>query len=60
MILVEDLIKVLQKDVVVIIDEGPDDYNCGKLHPYHKKEDSARIIEEIFFVEDKCIGVRVL
>lgn len=60
MILVKDLIKILQKDIVVIIDEGPDNYNCCRLHPYYEKEDSNREIEKIFSIEEKSIGVKVL
>lgn len=58
--LVKDLIKILQKDIIVIIDEGPDNYNCCRLHPYHETEDSNRTIEEIFLIEEKSIGVKVL
>lgn len=45
MILVKDLIKILRKDIVVIIDEGSDNYNYCRLHPYYEKEDSNREIE---------------
>lgn len=60
MILVKDLIRILRRDIVVIIDEGSDSYNYCRLHPYYEKEDSNREIEEIFFIEEKSIGVKVL
>ena len=47
-------------DIVAIIDEGSDDYNYCRLYPYCEKEDSMRMVEEIFFIEDNCIGVKVL
>ena len=60
MILVKDLIQILRKDIKIVIDKGPDKYNCCRLHPYCEKEDSIQTVEEIFFIEENCIGVKIL
>lgn len=60
MFFVKDLVKLLRKDVTIIIDLGPDSYNCGHCTPYREKEHGNLTVEEIFILEENVIGIKVL
>lgn len=60
MFFVKDLVKLLRKEVTIIIDLGPDNYNCGYCTPYREKEHGNLIVEEIFIIEENGIGIKVL
>lgn len=58
--LVKDLVKLLRKDVTIIINLGPDDHNCAHHTPYREKEHGDRFVEEISVLGENGIGIKVL
>lgn len=60
MILVKDLVKFLKKDIIITIDLGSDDYNVTHLVIYNEKEHGNLTIDDIFFTDEKSIGIKVL
>lgn len=60
MIFVGDLIKTLKDNITIIIDLGPDENNFARQVIYHKKEHDHLTIDEIYFANEKNIGIKVL
>lgn len=60
MIFVGDLIKTLKDNITIIIDLGPDENNCAHQVIYHEKKHDHLTIDEIYFADEKSIGIRVL
>lgn len=59
MILVKDLKAILQDNITIIFNLGPDDNNIARLTPDRKEYDNCTI-DEIFFVDKNAIGITIL
>lgn len=60
MIFVKDLVKILKESITIVIDLGPDDNNFARQVIYHEKEHGHLTIDEIYFTDEKSIGIKVL
>lgn len=60
MICVSDLVKTLKNNIIIIINLGPDENNIARQVIYHEKEHGHLIIDEIYFADEKNIGIKVL
>ncbi len=57
---VKNLVKALKKDITIIIDLGPDEYSICHLTPYNEIKHGDLTIDNIFSVDETCIGIKVL
>lgn len=60
MIYVNDLVKTLKDNIIIIINLGPDENNFARQVIYHENEHGHLIIDEIYFADEKNIGIKVL
>ena len=56
----KDFVKILKEKTTIIIDLGADEHNECHLTPYHKAEHGQLIVENIFFVNENGIGIKVI
>lgn len=59
MILIKDFKKILKEDIMLMINEGPDENNICRITLDNNQYD-YRTIEDIFDADERSVGVTIL